>query len=215
MLEIGSGEGIITAALARAAGYVVAIEVDRRLVQRLRERFGPDSGVLVVEGDALRQALPRLSYRVVSNVPFHATTGLLRRLLDDPSSRLERAALVVQWEVARKRVRQKPSTLLGVSWAPWWELRVVRRLPAAAFRPSPAVDAGVLLVTRRHEPLLSCADASPFRRLLTHGFTHGPRHSLSGRELKRLGLSPRASARDLTPEEWVAIFRFLRGRGRA
>ena len=214
VLEIGSGEGIITAELARAAGYVVAMEVDRRLVQRLRQRFGPDSAVLVVEGDALRQALPGLSYRVVSNVPFDATTRLLRRLLD-PASRLERAALIVQWEVARKRVRERPSTLLGVSWAPWWDMRLVRRLPSAAFRPSPPVDAGVLLVKRRHEPLLSVADAGGFRLLLAEGFAHGPRRLLSGRESRRLGLSPRAGARDLAPEDWVTIFRFLRSRGRA
>jgi 23S rRNA (adenine-N6)-dimethyltransferase len=215
VVEIGSGEGIITAQLAQAAGYVVAIEVDGRLVQRLRQRFGPESGVLVVEGDALRQALPRLSYRVVSNVPFDATTRLLRMLLDDPRSRLEGAALVVQWEVARKRVRTKPSTLLGASWAPWWQLRLVRRLPAAAFRPPPSVDAGVLLVARRHEPLLPPADATRFRRLLADGFAHGPRHSLSGRELRRLGLPPRPSARELAPEDWVTLFRFLRSRGRA
>lgn len=214
MLEVGAGGGIITAELARRAGYVVAFEVDPALARRLRQRFGPRSATLVVEGDVFRQPLPRLPYRVVSNVPFDSTTRLLRSLLDDSRSRLERAALILQWEVARKRSRERPSTLLGLSWAPWWTLEHVRRIPAIAFRPPPAVDAGILTVARRTSPLLPPSDAGPFRRLLRTSFSLGPRHLVSALELRRLGLAPGAAARDLGVEEWVAIFRFLRERGR-
>src|SRR5262249_23565267 len=121
VLEIGAGDGAITSVLARRAGYVIAHEVDSLLVSRLRERFGPLSPVLVVEGDAFPQPVPRIPFRAVSNVPFHETTRLFRLLLDDPRCRLERAALIVQWEVARKRARA--DTLLGLGWAPWWEIR--------------------------------------------------------------------------------------------
>jgi len=214
VVEIGAGDGIITAELARRAGYVVAFEVDPVLVRRLRQRFGPGSAALVVEGDAFRQPLPRLPFRVVSNVPFDSTTRLLRSLLDDPRSRLEQAALIVQWEVARKRSRERPSTLLGLSWAPWWMLDLVRKIPAAAFRPPPSVDAGVLTVVRRTSPMLPSSDAGSFRRLLRKSFSLGPRHSISPLELRRLGLARDAAARDLGVEEWVAIFRFLRERGR-
>ena len=118
VLEIGAGDGAITSTLARRAGYVIAHEIDALLAARLRERFGPLSSVLVVEGDAFAQPLPRLPFRAVSNVPFHETTRLFRLLLDDPRGALERAALIVQWEVARKRARGE--TLLGLGWAPWW-----------------------------------------------------------------------------------------------
>jgi 23S rRNA (adenine-N6)-dimethyltransferase len=214
VLEIGAGDGILTAELARRAGYVVAFEVDPVLVRRLRQRFGPGSAALVVEGDAFRQPLPRLPFRVVSNVPFDSTTRLLRSLLDDPRSRLEQAALIVQWEVARKRSRQRPSTLLGLSWAPWWVVELVRRIPAAAFRPPPSVDAGVLTVTRRMSPLLPPSDAGPYRWLLRKSFSLGPRHLVSPLELRRLGFARGVAARDLGVEEWVATFRFLRERGR-
>lgn len=213
MLEVGAGDGIITAELARRAGYVVALEVDPVLVRRLRRRFGPTSGVLVVEGDAFRQPFPRLPFRVVSNVPFDSTTRLLRSLLDDPRTRLEQAALIVQWEFACKRTREKPSTLLGLSWAPWWKLSLGKRIPAAGFRPPPSVDAGMLRVARRSTPLLPPSDAVAFRSLLRTSFSLGTRHLVSPLELRRLGLRPGAVARDLGAEEWVSVFRHLRARG--
>jgi 23S rRNA (adenine-N6)-dimethyltransferase len=170
VLEIGAGDGAITSALARRAGYVIAHEIDPLLAVRLRERFGPLSSVLVVEGDAFAQPVPRVPFRAVSNVPFHETTRLFRLLLDDPRVALERAALIVQWEVARKRARG--NTLLGLGWAPWWEIRLVRQLPATAFRPRPSVDAGIVVISRRAEPLLPGAQAKAYRAFLRRNFGH-------------------------------------------
>jgi 23S rRNA (adenine-N6)-dimethyltransferase len=214
VLEIGAGDGAITRELGRRAGYVVAVELDPALVPRLQARVGPEAPVLVVEGDAFRQPLPRRPFKVVSNVPFDSTTQLLRLLLDDPRTPLERAALIVQWDVARKRTRSRPSTLLGLSWAPWWKLVLVRRLDADAFRPPPSVDAGVVSVVKRHEPLLPATDASAFRAALRAAFSAGMRRICSPRELRRLGVAPRSAARDLDAAEWVRLFELLRARGR-
>lgn len=215
VLDIGAGEGAITAELARRAGYVVAFEIDPRLAGRLLARFGPGSGVLVVEGDVFRHALPQLPFRVVSNVPFDSATRLLRLLLDDPRSLLERASLILQWEVALKRTRTRPGTLLAAAWAPWWELELIRRLPSDAFRPQPSVDAGIVVAARRACPLLPPADATAYRAYLRRSFDRGPRYAASARELRRIGVAARASAAELSAAEWIELFRFLRGRGRA
>jgi 23S rRNA (adenine-N6)-dimethyltransferase len=191
VLEVGAGDGAITSVLARRAGYVIAHEIDALLAARLRERFGPLSSVLVVEGDAFAQPVPRMPFRAVSNVPFHETTRLFRQLLDDPRGSLERAALIVQWEVARKRARG--GTLLGLGWAPWWELRLIRQVPAAAFRPRPSVDAGIVTIQRRPEPLLPPSQARAFRSFLRRSF---------GRGRNELGV-----------EEWLERFRAASRRG--
>jgi 23S rRNA (adenine-N6)-dimethyltransferase len=94
---------------------------------------------------------------VVANPPFGQTAAVLRRLLDTPAGGLERADLVVQWQVARHRARVdtgEPADLLGATWGPWWRFARGRRLPAACFRPRPSVDAAVLLVSRREPSLL-------------------------------------------------------------
>lgn len=81
VLEFGAGDGRLTAELASRARHVVAIEVDERLAVRLDARFHGDRAVTVVHGDALRTPLPRSTFKVVSNPPFHLTAALLHRLL--------------------------------------------------------------------------------------------------------------------------------------
>jgi 23S rRNA (adenine-N6)-dimethyltransferase len=99
---------------------------------------------------------------VVGSLPFGQTTRILHRLLDDPTLPLERADVIVQWEVARKRATVPPTTMLSTVWAPWWEFRRGPRIPAAEFRPIPRVDAGVLIITRRSRPLLPVAMAGRY-----------------------------------------------------
>jgi 23S rRNA (adenine-N6)-dimethyltransferase len=156
VVEIGAGRGALTFALARRGLRVIALERDPVWAEHLRReavRRGADE-VSVVCCDARRYRLPRRSFRAVGSLPFGATTALLRHLLDDPGSGLERADLIVQWEVARKRAAMPPTSMLSTSWAPWWAFTAGRRIPAAAFRPVPAVDAAVLRVARRTPPLL-------------------------------------------------------------
>ena len=160
VVDIGAGRGACTHALARRGVEVVAVEHDPVWAATLRRevrRLGL-TGVRVVEGDALGLRLDRLAkgrpYRVVGSLPFGVTTALLRHLFDDVERSPWRADLIVQWEVARKRAAVPPSTLVSTTWAPWWTFELVRRIPARSFRPVPAVDAGVLRVTRRTPALL-------------------------------------------------------------
>jgi 23S rRNA (adenine-N6)-dimethyltransferase len=165
VVEIGAGRGALTYALARRGVQVVALEKDAHWAESLRRevaRRGLGDGVRVVRCDALEYRMPRQPYRVIGSLPFGATTAILRHLLDEPASCLVRADLIVQWEVARKRAVMPPATLLSTTWAPWWSFEVVRRIPAAAFRPVPSVDAAVLCVTRRDPPLLPPRMAGPY-----------------------------------------------------
>jgi 23S rRNA (adenine-N6)-dimethyltransferase len=164
VVEIGPGRGACTFALARRAARVIAVEKDpawadalRREVRRRRLR-----NVTVMHADALQAPLPRRPFRVFGSLPFGATTAMLRRLLGDPGGPLQRADVVVQWEVARKRAATPPSTALSTAWAPWWTFEVGRRIPARAFRPVPRVDAAMLHVARRLPPLLPVRMAAEY-----------------------------------------------------
>jgi 23S rRNA (adenine-N6)-dimethyltransferase len=173
VVEIGAGLGAITLALARRELEVVACEVDADCAEALRRRLPREARgrVRVVRADFLSLPLPARPFRVIGSLPFGRTTDVLARLLDDPGLPLERADLVVQWEVARKRAVVPPSSLRSTVWAPWWEVRLGRRIPAQAFRPVPEVDAGVLVVTRRAHPLLPGAMAGAYARFVR---THWP-----------------------------------------
>jgi 23S rRNA (adenine-N6)-dimethyltransferase len=154
VVEIGAGRGALTEALAELPLDVVAVELDPAWAERLRAELAARPRVRVVCEDFLALALPERPFRVIGSLPFGRTTEICRRLFDDPSVPLARADLIVQWEVAKKRACTPPGTLLGATWAPWWEFRLGGFLPAAAFRPVPRTDAGVLVATRRPAALL-------------------------------------------------------------
>jgi 23S rRNA (adenine-N6)-dimethyltransferase len=168
VIEIGAGRGALTFALARRGVRVIALERDPRWAQSLRHeaRRRHVKNVSVVCRDVLGYRLPRRTFRVLGSLPFGSTTAILRYLLDDPGSGLERADLIVQWEVARKRSATPPTTMLSTVWQPWWTFEMGQRIPASAFRPVPSVDAAVLRVRRRVPPLLPLPMAANYREFV-------------------------------------------------
>jgi 16S rRNA A1518/A1519 N6-dimethyltransferase RsmA/KsgA/DIM1 with predicted DNA glycosylase/AP lyase activity len=90
----------------------------------------------------------------LANLPFGSTAAMLRRLLGDPRSRLERADLIVQEEAARRYAAVRPGTPERIIWGAWHELEVGRRLGPGCFRPPPRVGAAVLVARRRRPPLV-------------------------------------------------------------
>ena len=145
VLDVGAGRGVITAELLRVGAQVVAIELHEERAAFLRERFGGQR-VTVVRADATDLRIPRRPFKVVANPPFAATTALLRRLTA-PSSRLERASLVlpawaaVRWASGRGTGGPRSRSAFACALGP--------RVPASAFRPPPPHEPRVLLVSRR------------------------------------------------------------------
>jgi 23S rRNA (adenine-N6)-dimethyltransferase len=209
VLEIGAGSGRLTVELARAAGRVLAVELDARWARELRARFGNLANVTVVRTDVLDLALPSEPFRVVANLPFGQTTAILRRLFDDPGLPLERADLVVEWGSALKRAAVWPSTTLGATWGAWWTFRIDRRLAAQCFEPAPSVDAGLLVVERRDPPLVPVSERLAYREFVRRGFTGGLRAVAPPRQLRRI--ARRAAPRELDAHQWAALFRGRNG----
>jgi 23S rRNA (adenine-N6)-dimethyltransferase len=136
VLDIGAGEGALTAHLVRAGARVIAVELHPRRAAVLRERF---PGITVLHADATAIRLPARPFRVVANPPYGISSGLLRTLLA-PGSRLVAADLVLQRAVVRKYA---PGT------ARRYSLTAGLTLPRRAFLPPPHVDSAVLVVRRR------------------------------------------------------------------
>lgn len=220
VVEIGAGGGLLTQALADRGARVLAVETDHRAVGRLNRRFHDSEMVRVIPGDVLKIPWPDELFRAFGNIPFHITTAILRRLLDDPAGPLERADLVMPQRVAIKRGRAR-GNLLAVSWGPWWEFRILRRLPGTSFRPVPEVTAALVAISRRSPPLLGMDHWSRFRDLVRLGFNRANlpvRRSLAGhmpprtlkQALRGAGASPHARPTDLSARDWVTIYRFWR-----
>jgi 23S rRNA (adenine-N6)-dimethyltransferase len=213
VVELAAGEGALTLPLARRATTVTAVEIDPGASALLRRRV--PCNVVVVRDDILRFPLPPHRHTVVSNLPFHLTTAMLRRLL--AARHWETAHLLAQWEVARRRAGVGGATMLTAMWWPWYAYRLHRRVPASAFRPMPSVDGGIFSIIRRTVPLVS--DRHGYQRLVQRVFT-GRGHDLEDtllrtgllhpehvREwLRRQPLPPKALPKHLTADQWAALW---------
>ena len=169
VLDVGAGTGALTTHLVAAGARVVAVELHPVRARGLRDRFG--DSIVVVRADAADLRLPRRPFRVVANPPFGVTTALLRRLLG-PGSRLVTADLVVPASAAARWAAGRGPG--AGRWSASYGVRVVRRLPAGAFRP-PAPLATAVLRIERHATGAADPNAPPiFVKLSRPG---GPRRT--------------------------------------
>jgi len=150
VVEIGPGQGAITAALAAHAARVLAVELDHVLALGLRVQFPPDH-VTVVEQDALQFDFAAASAAagerllVVGNLPYGITSPILLKLAASHAA-LDRAVLMVQREVADRVVAQPGSRdygLLSVTVQIYGPAQRLFTLPPSAFSPPPEVHSTV------------------------------------------------------------------------
>jgi 23S rRNA (adenine-N6)-dimethyltransferase len=224
-LEVGAGEGILTTRLAATTGEVIAYEIDEHLASRLIARVSARPNVRVVLGDFLAARPPSRPFQVVGNAPFSLTSPIIDWCLRAPH--LTVATLITQLEYARKRTGGfgRWSQLTVSTWPRMrWELRGT--IPRTEFRPVPRVDAGILRLERRAEPLISPARQAAYRRLVQAGFT-GVGGSVQA-SLRRTyppdkvaaacagaGVDRRTIVGYVTPDQWIQIFLALDSSPRA
>jgi len=139
VLDVGAGDGALTAALASTGARVLAVELHPARVDLLRRRFAGVPNVRVVRADACDLRLPRGPFRVVANPPFASSAALVRRLTSRGSG-LVRADLVLPRTFARRWERAGLRD---------YEARVARGLPRGATAPAAPMDLAVLVLTRR------------------------------------------------------------------
>jgi 23S rRNA (adenine-N6)-dimethyltransferase len=204
IVEFGPGQGALTAPLAKTGARVLAIERDAAFARRLECRFA--GNVRVVHADLRDVPLPRRPYAVVANIPFAASTALVRRLLH-PASSMTGADLLVEWGFAARLARSCPRNAEEASWAATYAITLATRVRAASFSPAPNVDAAHLVIRR------TCALSRPIRQLIRRGFAE-PRLPIAAavgeihprkrahRLLTSTGIDPPTPTGTLTPTQW-------------
>ena len=132
VVDLGAGEGALTASLALTGARVLAVELHPRRAAELRRRFA-GTRVAVVEIDVVAFRWPGHAFRVVANPPYDGVNALVRRLLATPQ--LRSADLIVAEHTARGLAGRHPRRVeLGL------------RVPRHAFRHRPPYDARVVRI---------------------------------------------------------------------
>jgi 16S rRNA (adenine1518-N6/adenine1519-N6)-dimethyltransferase len=171
VLEIGAGNGALTARLLAEAEHVTAIERDPELATFLREEFADEiaAGDLdVVESDALEVDLPEFS-ACVSNLPYSVSSQIAFRLLPLKKP----LVLMFQLEFAERMVAAAGTDdygRLSVGAQHYADVEIVEPVPKEAFSPPPAVESAVIRATPR-DPDYEVADETFFLDFVKAVFT--------------------------------------------
>ena len=218
--EIGPGDGIITAALARVARHVIAIEKDPELARRLRERFRLLDNVEIVEKDFLACSFP--GDKIFANIPFNITAQILRKILDE-RSHLDEGFLILQKEAAQKFSGSPRETLVSILAKPLFEFQILARLRRTDFRPVPNVDSVLLSIKRRTHPLIRKQDLACFRGFVQYGFKRWKpnlklayKHVFTYKQWKQLAreldFPLNATPTELSFAQWLDLYNRFKGR---
>lgn len=235
VLEIGPGTGALTRHLAGEVRRLVAIELDDRLVESLREELGDRPGVEIVHANALDLDPAELvddfaTAKVIGNIPYNITTPLIFWLLErDP--RPERIVLMIQKEVADRILAEpggKSYGALSVGVRAVAEVERLFNVGRGAFRPVPDVDSAVIRIVPHRPARLTVAEERDLRTLSRAAFAwrrkqlgkilrSAPGYGLDAETAERVaravGIDLGARPETLTPETFIALARALREAG--
>ncbi len=169
VIEIGPGIGALTEHIARAAGKVVAYEIDDRLLPVLEDTLSPYTNVKVIHQDILDVDLNAAieehfsdvdEVTVVANLPYYVTTPIIMKFLMGKVP-IERMVIMMQHEVA-DRITAVPGTKaygsLSIAIQYYMDAEVAMVVPRTVFMPQPNVESAVLRLSRKTEPPASVID---------------------------------------------------------
>ena len=178
-LEIGPGVGCLTAELAKTAGRVTAVELDKRLRGVLGETLADFDNVSVVFADALKADLPAICaetlgerpWKVCANLPYNVTTPLITAFLE--AGCFESVTVMIQKEVAQRLCAAPGTGEYGafsvlVQW--YAEPKLLFDVPPHCFVPQPKVTSAVVRMDRRAAPPVSVDDEKLFFRTVRAAF---------------------------------------------
>ena len=222
VLEIGAGLGSLTYFLAQAARQVTAVEIDPDLLAIARHTTANCENVDLVQGDILQIDMSSLhltdGFIVVANIPYYITSAIIRKMLNNPE-KPARMVLTIQEEVAQRIcAKAGEMSLLALSVQVFGDARIVLKIPAEAFYPSPKVDSVTLRVDLFQQPAIAEEKLDTFFRLTKAGFSqkrkmlrntlsaglHLPREQVDAL-LTQAAIDPQRRAQTLSMQEWGTL----------
>lgn len=190
VVEIGSGIGVMTRAVAQTARQVIAVEIDPRLIQILKDQLSGCSNLEIHSGDILKFDFSSISMKynskikVIGNVPYNISSPVIFHLLSFRSV-ISSFTLMLQKEVVQRLVSLPDNKHYGVPSVLLQMHAAVERLfdvPATCFYPRPKVESSIIQGKFRERPLVDLADEVFFGRLVKTAF--GQRRKMLVNNLK-------------------------------
>ena len=176
VLEIGPGLGPLTGRLVEMGADILAVEIDARLVEILRERFSAVENLELRCGDGMRLVKERedwSDWKLVANLPFSVASALLVEAALKPGC-FKKMVVTLQWEVVNRIAASAGTPDYGLlTLLLQLRYKVLQRfkIRSGSFFPPPEVDSGVITLERREEELLPLELHPLFVRIVKQGFS--------------------------------------------
>ncbi|MBO5397668.1 MAG: 16S rRNA (adenine(1518)-N(6)/adenine(1519)-N(6))-dimethyltransferase RsmA [Clostridia bacterium] len=232
IIEIGPGLGTLTSLLLERAGKVICIELDKRMVNIITDRFSLYENFEVINEDVLKVPLKSIiednlkmhnlkNAKVVANLPYYITTPIIMKLLEDRLN-LQSITVMVQKEVAERLTETpggKETGAITYSINYFADSEIVIQVPNTSFIPAPEVNSAVMKLTLLDKPRVRVKDEKNLfniikiafmqkRKTLVNSLKNG--NILDGKEsiekmLTELNIDLKARAENLTLEQFAQI----------
>ena len=237
VIEVGTGLGVLTRALAARAGRVRTVEIDSGLVRVLEAEHLLPENVELVHGDARRidwgawLAEAGRPVRVIANLPYSVATPLLRVFLEH-RAKLADWSVMIQREVAARMMAatgERDYGSLAVIHRLAADVETIASLGPERFFPRPKVESSFVRVWPRvNGPLgegdlarverVARAAFSQRRKVVTNGLARLAQRRFAALPLSEhrdalegllqsVGIDSRLRPERIEPEAWLALAR--------
>ncbi len=232
VIEIGPGIGAMTCELAKCAGKVIAVEIDKHLIPALEEILGDFPNVQLLNEDIMKVDLKTLvdgwtgPLKVISNLPYYITTPIVMKLLENEIN-WDVLVFMVQKEVALRMAATsgtKDYSSLSVAVRYYSDPKLVFTVSRNCFIPKPDVDSAVVRLKKRELSCTQNIDKTFFFKVVRASFGQrrktllnslGSQSWLKGGKdvlrsaLQKLDIQENVRAEELTVEDFARLSKYL------
>lgn len=234
VIEIGPGLGTLTNKLLEVAKKVIAIELDKRMITILNDRFSLYDNFELINEDILKVNLNEIikrekehirNVKVVANLPYYITTPIVMKLLEDKLD-IEGITVMVQKEVAKRLTAVPGNKLSGaITYAVnyYCEPEEIIEVPNSSFIPEPEVESEVIKLNLRKEPPVELEDEELFFKFIKASFMQRRKTLINGisnsglmskedikKLLKEVGLNEKVRGEDLSLQDFANLANAVR-----
>lgn len=183
VIEIGPGLGTLTKYLLETARKVICIELDKKMIKILEDRFSLYENFTLINQDVLKVDLQELiekekqnkeikNVKIVANLPYYITTPIIMKLLEEQLD-LESITVMIQKEVADRLITipgEKETGAITYSVYYYAQAQGILEVPNSSFIPEPEVTSKVIKLTIRKEPPIEVKSKEVMFRIIKCAF---------------------------------------------
>lgn len=185
IIEIGPGLGTLTKELLEKAGKVVAVELDKRMIEILTDRFGLYNNFELINEDVLKVDLNKLikqniqpqtsnlkRAKIVANLPYYITTPIVMKLLEEKLP-IDSITIMIQKEVADRLIEKPGGKNTGaITYAIYYyaTAKEIYKVMPNSFIPEPAVESKVIKLNIRNNMPVQVENEELMFKIIKYAF---------------------------------------------